>query len=472
MPSLEHSGGPSLSSVPSSSGNLRAGAPVSAAPTTDKTSTPSVDQSDQPSGSPSDVHSNEPSSSSSPSVASSTTPSDSPSTSSPTWSPNSHGAEYVPGELTVPCDNERLLLSKGLSCKLLATANNAIELEDGSFSSAEMHEDADGAGVIPHPTDGGWYYTSNSEVKRGKGGVGTIRFNADGGVVGYEMTLEGTTNNCGGGLTPHRTWVSCEENKESGWCWEVDPHTGFTQRILNVPEPGNYESFAYDDQDQQSIRFFTTNDANRGALTRYTPPAAAHTSNPYDLLSTPGGIYDYLILDDKNMTFHWSTNLTEGKLSANDLFPMSEGIDVHNGVLNFVAKKREELFTLDLEAQTWTGPHSTRSGHLFDGQPDQLARIMGQSELLYFCEDGPSSDIHARDAEGKFFTIVKGIGYTDGADTTGLAFSTNLKYMYASCKSSRYSPCLSFFLNSTKKNLHTLQGKKGQTSMPSGGTTG
>ena len=108
MPSLEHSGGPSLSSVPSSSGNLRAGAPVSAAPTPDKTSTPSVDQSDQPSGSPSDVHSNEPSSSSSPSVASSTTPSDTPSTSSPTWSPNSHGAEYVPGELTVPCDNERL----------------------------------------------------------------------------------------------------------------------------------------------------------------------------------------------------------------------------------------------------------------------------------------------------------------------------------------------------------------------------
>lgn len=58
----------------------------------------------------------------------------------------------------------------------------------------------DTIGVIPHPTDGGWYYVSNSETKTG--GVGTLRFNASGEVIGYERTLTGTIDNCGGGRTP------------------------------------------------------------------------------------------------------------------------------------------------------------------------------------------------------------------------------------------------------------------------------
>jgi len=44
--------------------------------------------------------------------------------------------------------------------------------------------------------------------------------------------------------------------------------------------------------------------------------------------------------------------------------------------------------------------------------PDQIACILGDSEAPYFCEDGgTSSDIHGRDATGKFFTIVEDVGY-------------------------------------------------------------
>jgi len=62
-----------------------------------------------------------------------------------------------------------------------------------------MHAKADGAAVIPHPTDGGWYYTSNSEAGSLGGGVGTLRFNAQGEVIGYKMDLQNTSDNCGGG---------------------------------------------------------------------------------------------------------------------------------------------------------------------------------------------------------------------------------------------------------------------------------
>ena len=53
------------------------------------------------------------------------------------------------------------------------------------------------------------------------------------------------------------TWVTCEENGSSGRLYEVDPNTGYTAQINAVDEGGNFESFAYDDLDPVSPRFFT-----------------------------------------------------------------------------------------------------------------------------------------------------------------------------------------------------------------------
>jgi len=91
-------------------------------------------------------------------------------------------------------------LSTGMSCELLTTAGQPVQYANGTFSQQTMHQRADGAGVVPHPTDDGWYYVSNSETKASLGGgVGTLRFNANGGVIGYERTLFDTSDNCGGG---------------------------------------------------------------------------------------------------------------------------------------------------------------------------------------------------------------------------------------------------------------------------------
>ncbi|KAL7450438.1 hypothetical protein ACHAWC_002356 [Mediolabrus comicus] len=73
---------------------------------------------------------------------------------------------------------------------------------------------------------------------------------------------------------------------------------------------------------------------------------------------------------------------------------------------------------------------STVSG-AFDKQPDQIQKIVGDTNFLYFCEDGGSScDIHGRNTNGDFFTIVRGDGYA--TETTGLAFSPDHKFMYVS----------------------------------------
>lgn len=313
-----------------------------------------------------------------------------------------------------------------MQCKLLTSAGEPVALKDGSLSTENMHAKADGAGVIPHPSDGGWYYVSNSEVSA-TGGVGSLRFDASGDVIGYERNLDTTSRNCGGGRTFWNTWVTCEENGSTGYCYEVDPFTGHTSQVKNVLEGGNYESFAYDNQDPDvTARFFTTEDASNGALVRYTPHSSAYASN-YTILTTDNGLYDYLVLNSVDGTFSWSSDIVDGEASASALFPNSEGIDVHNRVLNFVSKVKKELFTLDLVAGTWAST-STVSG-AFDLQPDQLARIMGDSDVLYFCEDGGgNADIHARDSSGQYYTIVRGDGYN--TETTGLAFSRDNMFMY------------------------------------------
>lgn len=113
---------------------------------------------------------------------------------------------FIPGDLTVSCDNNNLLLStvrqmiqcfslcsiflltnqltilltislssKGMGCERIASEGSPVSFQDGSSSSGaagNFHLRADGAGVIPStdPSNpGGWYYVTT--VGRRGGGM-------------------------------------------------------------------------------------------------------------------------------------------------------------------------------------------------------------------------------------------------------------------------------------------------------------
>ncbi|KAL3936987.1 MAG: hypothetical protein SGBAC_007802 [Bacillariaceae sp.] len=450
----------------------------SSAPTVTASSPPS----DGPSMIPSDMPTNaptitgRPTSSQVPSTVPSESPSQKPSiepSGNPTVTavPTSEPMTYVPGKLTVKSNG--LKLSEGLNSRIVARSGQRVLLDGLSLSAAQLEEwntssstptsaptawlvesdevfhfKPDGAAAYAWPEnddhDGkGWIYVSNAEVwDKGDGGVGALYFDDQGRVVDYKRLINGTTANCSGGKTPWHTWVTCEED-DNGRIYQIDP--------LGIRPPeemtigmgrGKWESFAYDIRDQSKPRYFATEDKDSGTLRRFTPDEP-DWDDPWTMLQANGTV-DFLVLEPSdwdirtNGTFFWTDDLQAAKDNARRLFQNSEGIDVRGNQLFVVSKVQKELFILDLDAMTYE-VHSTVFG-LFDGQPDQMKRLISDDDkvgtkhdksLLYFCEEGGRHNgVHARDSNGWYFTILES-DVLDG-ETSGLAFSPDGKHMYFS----------------------------------------
>lgn len=210
--------------------------------------------------------------------------------------------------------------------------------------------------------------------------------------------------------------VTCEENGSSGQVWEVDPMLSSNAQ-RNSPtvlggSGGNYESFAYDARDRLNPTFYVTNDSSSGGLVRFTPDSTvvvqAESSGDYSNVLTTMGTLEWLVLNPSSNTFSWTSNRSTGDSNASQNYRNAEGIDIRNGFMYFITKVYKNLFILDLDNYTYE-KSSTVSG-AFDGQPDQIKRIISEdpdSDMLYFCEEaGADNGIHARDTDGNFYTII------------------------------------------------------------------
>jgi len=348
---------------------------------------------------------------------------------------------YTPGKLTV--QKLGLLLSEGLDARIIATAGERVRYHDGRESMESFHLNPDAGATFRDEregNEGGWIYVSNSEVNNAEGGVGAITFDKDGNILDYKMLLKRSSMNCGGGRTPFGTWVSCEEVDAEGQLYQVDPTGQRAPQVLTLgKDGGRFESFAYDIRNRMSPHFFVTEDHEEGCLRRFTPSNPDWEEDPWSMLHGDGKVeYLFLYPNDSGEfgNYEWIDDLSRARSNAQKYYRFTEGIDVNDSELFFVCKESKHMFILDLDGGTYTRK-STVQG-LFDGAPDQIERVLeGSSEFLYFTEEGgKDAGVHARSADGHFFTIFESPVYED--ETTGLSWSPDGRIMYVAYQFTGY----------------------------------
>lgn len=210
---------------------------------------------------------------------------------------------------------------------------------------------------------------------------------------------------------------------------------------LGGSKGGNYESVAVDNRNSSRPIFFLTEDAEFGALRRYTPPPSPAGPKSviadWNTLHRSGGSTDYLMfLDGKH--FKWTAHEQEGRSSQFQNYRNVEGIDFHNGYLYFVSKKLYTMYVLDLDNGTYT-TSSTKFGGGNAGEfwhsPDQIIRNNGGGDkYIYMTEDGGNTvGVYAicRQTGEKYAIFEAYNGKYKNDETTGLAFSPDGRKMYA-----------------------------------------
>jgi hypothetical protein len=116
------------------------------------------------------------------------------------------------GPISKSRDANGLRLPAGFTSRVIAVTGQLVP-----NSAYPWHPLPDGGACFPM-SDGGWAYTSNSEVPVA-GGAGMVRFDASANIADARRILVGTEVNCAGGPTPWGTWLSCEE-WDGGLVWE------------------------------------------------------------------------------------------------------------------------------------------------------------------------------------------------------------------------------------------------------------
>lgn len=326
------------------------------------------------------------------------------------------------GEL-LPPDENGVMLPPGFKSRIIARTGEA----PAGLPGYTWHMAPDGGATFASD-DGGWIYVSNSEVRSNGGGVGAIRFDANGEVVDAYPILKNTTINCAGGPTPWGTWLSCEEFSR-GQVYECDPQGVRVAQLRPALGTFRHEAVAVDTLNQC---LYLTEDLRDGGFYRFRPdqPLPYLDSGSLEIASVveSDGAFkvEWLAVPDPLAT------KVETRKQAPGYTPFSggEGIAIHDNKAYFTTKHDNRVWCYDVVTSQLTVVYdvATSKTPILSGVDNVVITASGD---VLIAEDGGNMQLVALTEDERAVPLLQIIGH-ERSEVTGPAFDPSYQRLYFS----------------------------------------